>query len=301
LELRHLRYFLAIAETSSFTVAATLLRISQPTLSHQIKQLEEEIGAPLFDRLSRSVQLTAPGRIFRAHAQRALKELEAGLATVTDLQGLMQGPLRMGVFRSFGNSLLPKVLAEFHRHYPRIRISIEQMSLESMEAGLVNGTLDLAITTYLPPISGRIVAQRIFTERLVLAVGSRHALYGGGRAALQDIAPLPMILRPANTPSRQLIERCFAARGCSPNVVMEMSSGEAILATVRCSELATICALRALDGTADLAPLHIDEPDLQRTGAILWDGSRYRSAAAGLLAEMVQRAYANDATTTTAL
>jgi DNA-binding transcriptional LysR family regulator len=136
------------------------------------------------------------------------------------------------------------------------------------------------------------MAQQIFTEPLVLAVSSQHALSGRGCVRLQDIAGLPLILRPASTPSRQLIERCFAARGCAPNIVMEMTSSEAILATVRCSRLATICAERALDGLNDLTRVQIDEPDLQRTGAILWHGGRYRSAAANALAKMIHRAYA---------
>ncbi len=294
MELRHLHYFLKIAETSSFTLAAAALGVTQPTLSHQIKQLEEEIGTPLFDRIGRSIQITEAGRIFRGYAQRALQELETGLATVTELDGLMHGHLRVGVFRSFGNSLLPAVLAEFYRSHPRIRISMQQMSLASMELGLVNGDLDFAITTYLPLTSDRIVVEQIFTEPLVLAVGSQHELYGHDQVRLEALADVPLILRPASTPSRQLIESCFSARGYAPKVVMEMSSSEATLATVRCSKLATICAGRALDGAPGLATVRIEEPALRRSGAILWHRDRYRSTAAGILAQMAQRAYALD-------
>jgi len=161
-----------------------------------------------------------------------------------------------------------------------------------MELGLIDGALNLAITTYVPPASDKIVADEIFTEPLVLAVGAQHRLHGRARVGLAELAGVPLVLRAANTPSRLLIERCFAARGIAPNVAMEMSSGEATLATVRCSELATICAARALDSAPALAAVRINEPALKRTGAILWHRERYRSAAACILAQMVTRAYA---------
>lgn len=295
MELRHLRYFVKIAETSSFTLAAAALRVSQPTLSHQIKQLEEETQTLLFDRVGRSIRITEPGRVFLRHAQRALQELETGVAAVNELKGLMHGDLRVGVFRSFGNSLLPAVLAEFYQAYPRVRILIQQMSLASMELGLVNGTLDIAITTYLPPTSDRIVAERLFTEPLVLAVGRQHAMYGRAEVQLKEIASVPLVLRPPGTPSRQLIENCFAAKGCAPKIGMEMNSGEAAFATVRCSGLATICGGRSLENVPGIATVRIDEPALRRSGAILWHRGRYRSTAAVVFAEMAQRAYALDA------
>lgn len=292
MELRHLQYFLKIAETSSFTQAAAALHVTQPTLSHQIGQLEREMGAPLFDRIGRSIQLTEQGRIFREYALRALRELETGRTAVSESEALVHGHLRMGAFRSFGNSALPRVLAAFHSDYPGIRVSVQQMSLADMEQGLIDGTLDLAITTYVPPTSDRIVAERIFTEPLVLAVSAQHPLNGRKKIMLNDLAGVPLVLRPSATPSRKLIDECFAAHGIVPNVVMEMSSGDATLATVRCSSLATICAARALEGIPGLCAVSIADARLERSGAILWHRDRYRSAAASAFAQMVKRAHA---------
>ncbi len=292
MELRHLHYFLKIAETSSFTQAAAALRVTQPTLSHQIKQLEQEIGTPLFDRIGRSIQITEAGRIFRNHAQRALHELESGLVSLNALDGLMHGHLRIGVFRSFGNSLLPAVLADFHRAHPGVRLSMQQMSLADMEIALGSGDIDFAITTYLPATSEKLVSEELFTEPLVLAVGPQHEFYGHAPIHLEALAGMPLILRPAGTPSRQLIEHCFAARGLAPRVVMEMGSGDATLATIRCSQLATICAGRALAGAQGLATVRIKAPELQRSGAILWHTDRHRPKAAVILSQMARYAYA---------
>jgi LysR family cyn operon transcriptional activator len=122
MELRHLRYFLKIAETSSFTQAAKALNITQPTLSHQIKQLEEEIGTPLFDRAGRTVQLTAQGAVFKTCAEGALREIEQGLTALSELEGLVRGTVTIGVFRSFSSSLLPPVLARFSRPSDSARV-----------------------------------------------------------------------------------------------------------------------------------------------------------------------------------
>lgn len=292
MELRHLHYFLAIASTSSFTQAAAALRITQPTLSHQIKQLEGEIGMPLFDRLGRTVRLTEQGRIFKGYAERALEELERGRSAMSELEGAVRGSLAIGVFRSFGNSLLPRVLAEFNREHPGIRLYVRQVSRADMERGLAEGVLDLAVTTHHHAVPENIVAEEIFTEPLVFAIGPQHPLYGRARVSLEALRDQPLVLRELDYPSRRLIDRCFAARGVAPIVAMEVSSTEAILAIVRSSTLGTICATRALDAYPGLHAVRLNEPALQRTGALLWGRDRYRSAAARILGGMIRSAYA---------
>lgn len=111
MELRHLRYFLAVADTLSFTRAAEQAHVSQPTLSQQVRQLEEEVGSTLLERAGRRVQLTPSGEIFRDYAQRALKEISSGTTAIAELEGLKHGALTIGVFESFTTSLLPPLLA----------------------------------------------------------------------------------------------------------------------------------------------------------------------------------------------
>ena len=293
MELRHLKYFLGIAATSSFTQAAAALRVTQPTLSHQIRQLEQEIGAPLFDRLGRSVRLTEQGRIFKSYAERAIAEIEHGLSAITELEGAVRGAVTIGVFRSFASSLLPSVLAEFNQAHPGIRIFVRQISRAEMERELVDGSLDLAVTTHHHAVPDRIVAETIFTEPLVLAIGRRHPLLVRTRATLRRIAAYPLVMREAGYPSRSLIDRCFAARGVTPTVAMEVSSMEAILAIVGSSSLGTICATRALDGLTDVHAVLLGEPALRRTGALLWARDRHRSPAARILGSMITEAYAS--------
>ena len=211
---------------------------------------------------------------------------------MSEIEGAVRGSLAIGVFRSFGNSLLPQALAEFNRAHPGIRIYVRQVSRTDMERGLLEGSLDLAVTTHHHTVPERIVAEEIFTEPLVFAIGPLHPLHGRVRIRLAALAGQPLVLREPDYPSRRLIERCFAARGVAPVVAMEVSSTEAILAIVRASTLGTVCARRALDAYPGLHAVRLDEPELRRTGALLWGRDRHRSAAARILGAMIRDAYA---------
>ena len=290
MELRHLRYFLKIAETSSFTQAAKALNITQPTLSHQIKQLEEEIGTPLFDRAGRTVQLTAQGAVFKTCAEGALREIEQGLTAISEIEGLVRGTVTIGVFRSFSSSLLPPVLAQFSRDHPGVKVSVRQVPHAEIERGLVEGIFDIAIA-YTPIESRKISAEIIFTEPLALVVGKNHPLYRQQRISLSRLNGEPLILLSREFPLRQQIDRCFASRGITPQIVMEMNSNEAILATIRSSTHATICAARTLVDTSSLHAMKLADPELKRTTAILWRKDSYRSAAANVIAQMIKNAY----------
>ena len=122
MELRHLRYFLAVADTRSFTRAAERLHVTQPTLSHQIKQLESMVGTMLFDRSTKEVELTDAGRLFKPYCERILKEIDASALAISELEGLMRGTLRMAVFHSFSHSMLPAIMSEFALRYPGVHV-----------------------------------------------------------------------------------------------------------------------------------------------------------------------------------
>src|SRR6476659_6009143 len=113
MELRHLRYFIQAAELQHFTRAARALNVSQPTLSLQIRQLEDDVGAALFERIGRHVQLTESGALFYEYARRALREIEAGQQSINELKGLMRGVLRLGVTYSLSARLLPPLLVTY--------------------------------------------------------------------------------------------------------------------------------------------------------------------------------------------
>ena len=122
MELRHLRYFVAVAESLSFTRAAERVHVTQSTLSHQIRQLEDEVGQVLFDRLGKKVFMTEAGQLFLAHAQRALREVDAGLALLRPEAGGLSGQLRIGATHTFNIGLIPECVALFLARHPTVKL-----------------------------------------------------------------------------------------------------------------------------------------------------------------------------------
>jgi LysR family cyn operon transcriptional activator len=291
-ELRHLHYFLRIAETSSFTRAAALLRVTQPTLSHQIRQLEREVGKPLFDRVGRGVRLTEPGKVLQDYARRAIKEIQSGLRAVAELDGLVHGKLAVGVFRTYSSSPLPDVLAQFSRRHPGVEVTVKQLSLRDIERELVEGGIHMGIG-YLPITSDRLVVDPLFAVPLALVVSKSHPLFRRRKIGIRDLQDQPLVLLSREFPLRQLIDRQLAHHRITPRHVMEMNANDAVLSTVRSGALATILTARELRDAGNLRSVLLDDPELSRTAAILWSRDAYRPAAARALAELVKRAYAD--------
>jgi LysR family transcriptional regulator, cyn operon transcriptional activator len=290
MELRHLRYFLAVADSLSFTRAAADLHITQPTLSQQIAQLEQEIGTTLFDRVGRKVRLTASGALFRQHAERALREIQAAKAAVGELEGLTHGALAIGVFQSFNASLLPPVLAKFTATYPRVTVTVRQLATGEMEERLLKGELDLGIA-YGPPASDRVTAEKLFDEPLAVVVAAQHPLAKRRDVRLEALAEHPLALLTPEFPSRRLLAQAFAAAGVEPQVRIEINSTDALLATVQASGLATIQTRRIASAYGGLRCIALT-PRLDRSVAIFWRRDGYRSAAARAAAQMIREAHA---------
>lgn len=290
MELRHLRYFLAVADTRSFTRAAERLHVTQPTLSHQIKQLEQMIGTVLFERSTKEIELTAAGRLFRPYCERILKEIESSALAISELEGLMRGTLRMAVFHSFSHSMLPPILSEFALRYPGVHVTARLVPRADMERDLINAELDMAVA-YVTGDNDHIVAERLFDEELVLVVGSKHSHAARKSMPMRELASLPLVLLTPEFGARQFVDRFFAEKGLRPHVVLEMNAIEPILATTRDSGLATVLSAGAIVDTSGLQAVRLTEPAPKRTVGILWRRNGHRSAAALRMAEMIKAAY----------
>lgn len=145
MELRHLRYFVAVAEEENVTRAAERLRVSQPPLSRQIRDLEEEMGVELFERTARSVRLTAAGRVFLNEARAVLRRAEEAVGKARSAQARPSGVLAVGFAPSLTADLLPPALKRFQKSHPSIRISLHDMSSEEMLRALRTGSIGLAL------------------------------------------------------------------------------------------------------------------------------------------------------------
>jgi len=290
MELRHLRYFLAVAEARSFTRAAERLHVTQPTLSHQIKQLEALVGTVLFERSAKDVELTAAGQLFKPYCERVLKELDASTLAISELEGLMRGTLRMAVFHSFSHSILPPILSEFALHYPGVHVTARLVPRADMERDLVNGDLDMAVA-YISDDNEQIVSERLFDEELVLVVGSKHPHAGRKAIPMRELDSLPLVLLTPEFGARQFVDRFFAETALRPHVVLEMNAIEPILATIRHSGLASVLSAGAIVDTSGLQIVRLTDPAPRRSVGILWRRNGHRSPAAQRMAELIKAAY----------
>jgi LysR family cyn operon transcriptional activator len=290
IELRHVRYFLALAEARSFTQAAARLNVTQPTLSHQIKRLETAIGAVLFERRSKDVELTQAGRLFRPFCDRVVKEIELGTLALSELEGLMRGTLRMGVSHSFSSSMLPNTMVEFASRYPGVKVVARVVPREVMEQVLVAGELDLAVA-YVSEDSEQIVAETLAEEQLVLVVGPDHPWAGRKSVPMRALADIPLVLLTPEFAARQFVDRHFAQAERDANIVLEMNAIEPIISTVRISQFATVLSDGAVPRNEDLHLVRLTDPVPRRTMSILWRLHGHRSAAAERMAEMIRATY----------
>jgi LysR family transcriptional regulator, cyn operon transcriptional activator len=231
MELRQLRYFLAVAECGNFTRGAEKVAISQPSLSVQIAALEEELGAPLFDRLGRHVALTEAGRLFRDHAQRVIREMELAAQSVRGLTGAEQGRLVVGALSTVNSYLIPPLVCRFKQRFPQVHLQVHAQPSSTIEEAVAANRLDLGLCL-LPVTNDRLITSRLFTETLVL-VSPPDVHLSAKRLRMRDLATLPLVLLPSDYCLRKMIEAECADVGVRPQVSVEMASPEGILEAVK--------------------------------------------------------------------
>ena len=295
LKLRQLQYFLAVADSCQFTKAAHVMSVTQPTLSHQIAELEEQIGTPLFDRLGKTVRLTAAGELFRNYVATALKELTAGRAALDELGGLLRGSVRIGVIQSFSRTLLAPTLSAFILAHPSIRLHVEEMTAEDIERRLAEGLLDLGIA-FAPARLKDTVVEPVLEERLLLVVARTHTLARTATIRMEQLAGVRMAMLNPDFTTRQIIDRYLHIAGCEPMIVCETNSIEVILGTVTGGALAALLPERALSQAQkrQLRTVRLTDPSPVRTSALLWPRHAFRSRAALTFGQMIRDRFLND-------
>lgn len=222
LELRHLRYFSMVADELHFGRAAARLTLSQPALSVQIRQLEEMVGAQLFERHSRMVALTDAGRAFDEAAQRILRDVDAAIQAARLAGAGHSGVLRVGFSPTLMISTLSQVVRAFRAKYPAVRVDLRELASAEQVEALLRGDLDLAFmrATVTEP---RLHAELFMREPLLIAVHRDHAVAKQQQVRLSSLAKEPWVLFPrAIAPQlhEQVLGLCRQA-GFVPNVVQE--------------------------------------------------------------------------------
>lgn len=286
MELRHLRYFEAVARYSHVTRAAAELHIAQPALSKQISQLEQELGVALFDRVGRTVRLTEAGEALLPHARAVMAQVQAGRAEMAERVGLRRGRATVGTPPTVGTQLLPPVLAAFNRRYPGIELRLHEAGVQTLLDLLETGLTDVAIVT-LPVDDEQLTVMPLFTEEMVVAVWRGHQLAGRDEVEIRQLQLEPWVLSPENYELREATLSACATAGFTPRVVLDGGETDTLLRFVAAGLGVALVPRLAVQGIGDLVALRVCDQKLTRTLGLVWRGDRAASPAARALREFL--------------
>jgi len=225
--LRQLRTFKTVADLKSFSLAARRLQLSQPSVSYQVKELEETLGLPLLDRLGKRVQLTEAGTLLYGYARRMLDVLDEAAVEIEEIRGIKRGTLRVGASTTVGIYLLPAALGAFKKLHPGLVISLEIGTRERVQEQVLLNELDLAVVG--PALNDPELAVIPFlTDELVVVAPAGHPLTRKRGLNLKDLAAQPFVMREAASGSRWSLEKAARKAGARLKVAMELGSNGAI-------------------------------------------------------------------------
>ncbi|MBA9001916.1 LysR family transcriptional regulator [Thermomonospora cellulosilytica] len=291
MELRQLEYFVAVAEERNFTRAAERVHISQSGVSAQIRQLERELGAELFDRSARTVTLTVAGKAALEHARAALAAAEAVGQAVGEVTDLIRGRLAVGMVIGCTVTPLFDALAAFHRAHPGVELALLEDDSDRLVEGVRDGALDLALVGTAAAAHDGLETLPIISERLVAAVPSGHPLAERRRVALRELAGHPLVCMPVGTGLRTVFDRACAAQDLRPAIALQASAADAIAAlAVRGLGVAVLSESMAEHYRDRLTALLIEDAEAPALLALVWK-STHNPAVRGLLAHS-RRAFA---------
>ncbi|WP_343669227.1 LysR substrate-binding domain-containing protein [Chitinophaga sp.] len=288
MELRQLRYFVKTAEILNFTEAASMLYISQSTLSQQVKQLEEELNTPLFDRIGKKVMLTEAGRLFLPYARQSIQHAEDGQHLLEDLQDLETGELAIGV--TYGlQALVTRTLIAFSARYPQIKIVMASgTSLDLLEK-LRQVQLDFVLSFTPAQKNDVLISQTLFESRLSLIVPINDPLAARRSVDIKEVESLPLLMPSKGFNTRSFLDKVFEKNKIYPDIKMELSDISILLQLVATGRWYTVLTTASLVGQTAVQAVMITGKEMSRQATISWPANAYRKKAAIAFAEMLQQ------------
>lgn len=271
MQFQQLTYFVAVAEAKHFTRAAEEVHVSQPSLSQQIKALENELGAELFSRARGNIALTDAGEALLPLARRILADADTARHEVQELVRLRRGRIRLGATPSVCTGLLPDLLRAFHDLHPGVRLLIEEGGSHDLVRELARGALDLAFLVLpLPAASPALTTVELLKEDLVvLSSPARPAPGHGGTVRIADLAGEPMVMFRHGYDLRELTVAACRSEGFEPSFTVEGGEMDAVLGFVRAGlGIAVVPRMAAVRTGRDLRTTPLAPPGLRRTIAL---------------------------------
>jgi LysR family transcriptional regulator, low CO2-responsive transcriptional regulator len=286
--LRQLRIFEAVARHHSISRAAAELHLSQPAVSMQMKQLEEQIGVALIEQVGKRMFLTEAGEELRGHAQGIAERIDSMHTAIDQFRGLERGLLRLAVV-STANYFLPPLVADFHARYPGVRVALQVANREEVLGALAENSIDLAITGR-PPDSADVLAQPFMDNPLVVIAAPGHTLAGASKVPLARLAEETLVVREPGSGTRAAVERHFAEHKLTVRTGCEFGSNEALKQAVRAGLGVGVVSAQTIELELQcrcLAVLPVEGFPIVRRWYVLHRTAKRLSAAAAAFLELL--------------
>jgi DNA-binding transcriptional LysR family regulator len=269
MDLRQLRFFVAIAEERNFTRAAERLHIAQPAVSVAIRNLEEQLGLSLFSREGKKVTLTAEGEVFLGHAREILARVHNAEREMGEMRGLEMGQVRIGVPAQLGSYYFPQLLFAFKQRYPKLRCGVYEYGTRRIGELLSKGALELGVvTTSTAPAD--LEVRPFLQEEMVACVPADHPFARQATVSHQEFAAQPLVLFERNYFHREVISQTSEHSGTTPSIVFETNLIPLIKYLVRKGVGITTLLRRVIQEEPDLVGVPF-VPPISFELAIAWE------------------------------
>ncbi|ALU26796.1 LysR family transcriptional regulator [Myroides odoratimimus] len=268
MELRQLRYFLKAKELLNFTEASKHLFITQSTLSQQIKQLEEEIGQPLFDRIGKRIALTEAGELFSFYAERSIRAAEDGKLLLEDLEGLKTGVLRIGLTWGL-KSLVLSSLTLFTQTYPEVKIEVTFGTTNELMQYLEKQYIDFALTFFDGAHEENFIYKTVLISDMAFMVAKDSELALLKEIRLKEIEQYRLALPVQGFSTRNFLDREFEKYNIRPNIAIETNQTSMIIDLVKKGAYQTVLTYATVHGEKDLYAIPIIDSDMKREAVII--------------------------------
>jgi len=297
MDLRQLRYLVALAEERNFTRAAAREHIAQPALSQQIRRLEDELGLLLVERTTRQVTITDAGRLLVARARRILAEVDAAHAELLGVKGLEAGHVTVGTMHTMGPIDVSLALAIFHEQHPAIELTVREASSEELASMLRDDELDLAFLSVTERVeSHELGLHQLVSEELVVLLPAAHRLARRRRLRMAELQGEEFISYREGARLRELLVSAGRAAGFEPQIKLESNESERIRRLVaRGMGVAILPRSDAVAPGAEVAVVTLTDPPLSRDITLAWRQGRRPPPAVTEFLALARATFADEA------
>ena len=279
MEIRHLKYFIKIAETLNFSEAAKSLFVTQSTLSQQIRQLEQEVKAQLFERNNHNVRLTEAGEELLPYARQTLQASQACLDRIHDLQDMRTGTLNIGLTFSF-SSILMETLLTFTKRYPKVKLNIYNKPMAELMKMLERDEVDFALTFRPAELNKNIESQFLFDNHLAVIVRNDHPLSQKKTISIPELEPYDLALPAKGLQARNAFDIMCAEGNYDLKVRMELNEVNMLLKLVKQVGILTILSETTIYNEGSIKAIPIDLRIKEMEGCIHMKKNVYRKRSA---------------------